>query len=94
MFKIIRKILNRIRNSIFIKSNGHVTIFQFWLCNTTKQISLINFKNSWSKNGTGRIFRIRDNGGRRKNGDSCYDFFIEFGYLSFNYTNFALTKTS
>jgi hypothetical protein len=68
-------------------------IFQKWFNKNNKQISLISYKDSWSQNGTGRIYRIRNNGAKRKNGDKCFDFYIECGYLVFNYTNFNLQST-
>jgi len=65
-------------------------IFQKWWNYGNKQVSLISYRKSWSTNGTGRIWRVRSNGAKKKNGDTCLDFFIEAGYLVFNYTNFNL----
>lgn len=65
-------------------------IFQKWWDKGSKQVSLISYKDSWSKNGTGMIWRIRTNGASKKNGDTCFDFYIEMGYLVFNYINFSL----
>jgi len=66
-------------------------IFQKWWDDGNKQISLINYKDPWTE-GTGRIFRIRNNRAKRNSKDTCFDFTIEFGYLIFSYTNFAFNK--
>lgn len=61
-----------------------------WWDKNTKHIGLLNYKEPWKEVGNKPIWGIRTNSGRRKNGDKCFDFFIHFGYLIFNYTNFNL----
>ena len=68
----------------------HKTYIDFWWDKDTKHIGLNNYKKAWKENGNPPMFCIRTNGGRRKNGDKCLDFFIYFGYWIFNYTNFNL----
>lgn len=68
----------------------HEVIFDKWWDNGNKNISLLNYRKTWKENGIKPIFRIRTNGARKKNGDKCFDFFIYFGYLVFNYTHFNL----
>lgn len=66
------------------------TIFQKWWDKDNKQFSIISYRDSWSQNGTGRIWRVRSNGAKKRNGDTCFDFFVELGYMVINYTNFNL----
>lgn len=61
-----------------------------WFAKGTKHIGLINYKKPWKENGNKPMWEIRTNGARKKNGDTCLDFFIHLGYLVFNYTNFEL----
>lgn len=68
----------------------HKVYLDIWWSKDTKHIGLLNFKKPWKEVGNEPIWRITTNGGRRKNGDKCFDFFINFGYLIFNYTNFNL----
>lgn len=64
-------------------------IFEKWLSKGNKVISLINYKDSWSKNGVGRVWGARTNGAKKENPkDTCFDMSIRLGYLVFNYTNF------
>lgn len=68
-------------------------IFEIWFHKRggkpTKCISLLSYRESWKGHPK---FSIRDNGARRKNGDTCFDFTIQFIYLDFNYTNWDLQK--
>ena len=61
-------------------------LFEKWWDKNTKCINLISYKDSWDKPD----FWIHENGGRRKNGDKCFDFNINFFYLHFSYTNWDL----
>lgn len=70
----------------------HKVIFQVWNKKSTKVISLMNYKEPWKENGNPPMFCIRNNGGRRKKGDKCFDFYIHIGYLIFNYCNYDLQK--
>ena len=67
-------------------------IFQKWWDNGNKQISLINYKDSWSTNGNGRQWRVFTNGAKKNSKDTCFDICIQIGYLSFTYTNFNFNK--
>lgn len=72
-----------------------MTLFQKWWDNNTKQLSIRWEYSSWSKNGTGMIWRFRTNGAKKSNPeDTCLDVFLELGYLVINYTNFNLQKNS
>lgn len=61
-------------------------IFNKWFDRGNKNLCVISYKGDWDK----PQFCIRTNGARRKNGDSCFDFFIQLFYLDINYTNFDL----
>ena len=64
------------------------TIFEKWFGkNKKKVIWLGNYKHYWDKPS----FWFHTNGGKRKNGDSCFDLNINFGYLHFSYTNYGLS---
>lgn len=69
---------------------SYKTYIDKWWAKDTKNISLISYKKPWKENGNKPIWKIRTNGGRKRNGDNCFDFFIHLGYLVFNYTNFNL----
>lgn len=68
----------------------HKVIFEKWFGN--KVISLINYKEPWKMNGNKPRITMFENGGRRKNGDKCFDLHIIIGYLVFNYCNYDLQK--
>ncbi len=70
--------------------NKRMTYLDIWWAKGTKNISLINYKEPWMKNGNPPMWKIRTNGAKRKNGDSCFNLYIQLGYLVFNYTNFNL----
>lgn len=61
-------------------------IFEKWWNNGNKIIQLISYKDSWVKPD----FWIHENGARKKNGDKCFSFNINFFYWHFGYTNFNL----
>ena len=61
-------------------------IFEKWWDKGNKTIQLIYYKDSWYK----PHFWIHENGARKKNGDKCFDFNINFFYWHFSYTNFNL----
>ena len=60
-------------------------IFEKWWHKGNKVICLYYYK-EWQK----QHFRISTNGAKRKNGDACYDFTIQFGRFAFWYTNYDL----
>ena len=68
----------------------HEVIFDKWWDNGNKNISLLNYRKSWKENGNPPMFCVRTNGAKKKNGATCFDFLIYFGYLILNYTNFNL----
>ena len=66
-------------------------IFERWFNkrghNSTKCISLYYFE-GWDK----PKFEIYTNGGKRRDGDKCFDLNIHIGKLAFCYTNWDLQK--
>ena len=52
----------------------------------TKYINIISYKNAWDK----PHFLVHSNGAKRKNGDKCFDFNVNLGYLHFSYINWDL----
>lgn len=68
----------------------HKVIFEKWFDKDNRVISLINFKKPWKENGNPPMFKIRTNGGRKRHGDNCFDFYIHFGYLVFNYCHYNM----
>lgn len=67
-------------------------IFEKWWDNDTKYCSIINYKLAWKAVGNKPRLHIHHNGGKRKNGDKCFDVSLIVGYVIFNYTNFDLQK--
>lgn len=71
----------------------HKVIFQKWFCKDTKVISLISYKVPWKENANKPMFKIHENGGRRRKGNMCFDLHIIIGYWVFNYCNYNLQKS-
>ncbi len=69
---------------------SYKTYIDKWWAKDTKHIGLYNYKEPWKENGNKPMWKIRTNGTRKRNGDNAFDFYIHFGYLIFNYTNFDL----
>lgn len=69
-----------------------VELYEKWWDNYTKVFSIRYLKKVWKKNGIRPHLSITNNGGKRKNGDECFDFKITIGYLVINYTNFDLQR--
>lgn len=67
-------------------------IFEKWWAKDTKVFSIINYKKAWKENGNKPRITIFENGGRRKNGDVCFDLHLIIGYTIFNYCNYALPR--
>ncbi len=65
-------------------------IYKKWFGNTSRVFSIINYKDSWKKNGNKPRIEFFENGGRRKNGDKCFDVHLIIGYTIFNYCNYNL----
>lgn len=64
--------------------------FQKWWDKGTKQFSIISYRESWSKNGNGMIFKFYTNGAKKSRPtDTCWDVHLIIGYLIFNYTDFS-----
>lgn len=67
-------------------------VFEKWWKRGTKVFQITNYKKSWKQNGNKPRLFFHENGGRRKNGDTCFDISLIIGYTIFNYTNFDLQK--
>ena len=65
-------------------------IFEKWWDKGTKYFSIINYKKSWKECGNKPRINFFHNGGKKKNGDTCFDVSLIVGYTIFNYTNFDL----
>lgn len=65
-------------------------IFEKWWDNGNKVVSIRNHRNTWKKCGIKPMFRIHENGARKKFGDRCFDLNIIIGYTCISYTNFNL----
>ena len=64
-------------------------IFQKWWDNGNKQFSIRWYRKWWKENGVGMIWRFRTNGAKKSRPtDTCFDMYLELGYLVINYTNF------
>ncbi len=59
-----------------------------WWNKNTKCVGVYSYKDAWDR----PHFDIWSNGGKKKNGDNCFTFNINFGYLYFNYINFDLQR--
>ena len=66
------------------------TYFDIWWNQSSKNISILNYKDVWRKNKIKPMLKVRTNGAKRKNGDGCFELFIYIGYMVINYTNFNL----
>lgn len=67
-------------------------LFEKWWDNGSKVFQIINYKESWEKNGNKPRVNFFENGGRKRNGDNCLDIHLIIGYTIFNYCNYALNK--
>lgn len=68
------------------------TIFEKWWDKDTKYFGIINYKKSWKEVGNKPRLLLHENGGRRRNGDNCFDVNLIIGYTIIMYTNFNLQK--
>ena len=60
-----------------------------WWDHDRKLFSIISYRDSWSKNGTGMQFSLRTNGAKKSRPtDTCFSVTLQIGYLDINYTNF------
>jgi hypothetical protein len=69
-------------------------IFEHWWDNGNKVFQITNYKNAWKEVGNKPRLLLHENGGRRRNGDSCFDISLIVGYTIINYTNFNLQGDS
>ena len=67
-------------------------IFEKWWDKGNKVFQITNYKKSWKEVGNKPRFLLHENGGRKKNGDNCFDISLIIGYIIFNYTNFNLQR--
>jgi len=81
------------------KTTGHCITIWFWRTKRkdgskyhSKSISFSWLKQIWEINKVDPMYKITDNGGRKKNGDSCFDMSIYLGYFIFGYTNWNLNS--
>ena len=65
-------------------------LFEKWWCWNTKCFSIINYRKAWKKAGNYPRVYFHTNGGKRENGDRCFDASLILGYTIFSYTNFDL----
>lgn len=65
-------------------------VYEKWWDKNTKCFSIRNHKRAWKKCGNKPRISFFHNGGKRKNGDTCFDATLIIGYTIFNYTNFNL----
>ena len=65
-------------------------IYKKWFGNTSRVFSIINYKDSWKKNGNKPRIEFFENVGGRKNGDKCFDVHLIIGYTIINYCNYNL----
>lgn len=65
-------------------------IFEKWWDKGNKVFQITNYKKIWKEVGNKPRLLLHENGGRKKNGDNCFDISLIVGYTIFNYTNFNL----
>jgi len=81
------------------KISNHCLTIWFWRTkrkdNTKYHARSVSFqwcKKYWIKNKINPMYKITNNGAKRKNKDSCFDMSIYIGYLIFGYTNWNFNK--
>lgn len=67
-----------------------MTIIQKWWNKGNKQFSITYTRKSWKARDIKPKYLFFTNGGKKKNGDTCFDLTIVIGYTIINYTNFNL----
>lgn len=50
------------------------------------------YRKTWKANNVKPMYRITNNGAKRKNKDSCFDMNIYIGYLIISYTNWNFNR--
>lgn len=68
-------------------------IFEKWWDNDGKCFQILNYREPWKENGNKPRITLYENGGRKRNGDRCFDITLIIGYTIFNYCNFNLQGT-
>lgn len=64
----------------------------FWFDNSEKSISFNWVRKGWKEVGNKPRITFHENGGRKKNGDKCFDCTLCIGYLLLSYTNWNIQK--
>jgi hypothetical protein len=76
------------------RQNGFIVWFNRMTCNGkqfhSKSFSIDNHRKAWIENGNKPRIVFHENGGRRKQGDKCFDVTLILGYILINYTNWQL----
>lgn len=62
--------------------------YEKWVGN--KVFAIRNYKKEWREVGNKPMLTLFENGGRKRNGDKCFDITLIIRYTVFNYTNFDL----
>ena len=65
-------------------------IYEKWWDNGNKTFQIINYNRAWKEYGYKPRVTLHDNGGRKRNGDKCFDLQLIVGYTVFNYCNFNM----
>ena len=68
-------------------------LFEKWWCRNTKCFSIYSYRCAWKEAGVRPGVHFHTNGGKRENGDRCFDASLTLGYTIFSYTNFDLQGT-
>ena len=69
-------------------------IIEWWWADDNKVFQITNYKKAWKELGNKPFFiYCHNNGGRRRNGDKCFDISLHIGYTIINYCNFDLQRT-
>lgn len=65
-------------------------IYEKWWNHGNKVFSIINYKDSWEKNGIEPRIELFTNGARKRKGDKCFDLHLTIRYTVFNYCNYNM----
>lgn len=67
-------------------------LYQKWWDNDNKVFQIVNYRKAWKENGNKPRIKLFENGGRKKNGDNCFDIHLIVGYTIFNYCHFNMNE--
>ena len=79
-----------------VDRNSRVLTIWFWRTKSShntyhsKSINISWMRKVWRNNKVKPQWGYRDNGGKKSNGDTCYDGTFGLGYLQLNYINWNL----